>query len=121
MEEHLELVNDDVTAGLAEYFTPTQGFLPAAGFAEGEPISNGRHTAIVWEYHGRHTAAFQGVQPTGREVVIRGTTVVDVSRRSRPVFHRYVDWLDVMGQLGMTSTHRPALDEIPGRRRARGR
>jgi hypothetical protein len=116
--EAFDLVHDDVHAGLAESFTPRPGFIATEGFGDGEPITNGRHTAVVWEYHGRHDAPFQGVEPTGADIVIRGVTVIEQSGR-RQVFHRYVDWLDVMAQLGLTSSMVPALEQLPRRARTR--
>ncbi|MHB8464270.1 MAG: hypothetical protein ACYDH6_21165 [Acidimicrobiales bacterium] len=118
-ESPFYLASQDVHEGLADFFTPTQGFHVAAGFVEGPPMTNGKHTSVVWEFHGKHDAVFQGVRPTGRHVVIRGVTVVDKSKRGRVLFHRYVDWLDLMSQLGLSSTFRPALDELPGRRRSK--
>jgi hypothetical protein len=111
--EHMALTatRADVEAGLGRFFPASQGFLVPEVF-QGAPVTNGRQTAVVWEYRGRHDAEFQGIPATGRQVVIRGTTIVD-HEGPDPQFHRYVDWLDLMAQLGVTATMRPALDHLP--------
>ena len=114
------LVRDDIEAGLGGAFSGGDGFSIPGAFADLPPITGGARTAVVWEYHATHTDFFQGVGPTGRPVTIRGVTVVDRSG-PQPLFHRYVDWLEVMGQLGLTSTHRPALDALPSTRPPRRR
>jgi hypothetical protein len=100
-----ELIGNDVTASLGKFFTATAGFRRPEPFA-GEPISNDTHTAIVWEYTGVHTEPINGIRPTRREVTVRGVTIVDHSGKE-PAFHRYIDWAEVMGQLGLTVTGRP--------------
>jgi hypothetical protein len=97
----------DVESGLGPFFEATDGFSVPTQFGMEPPITNGQMTAVVWQYAGRHSAEFQGVPATDRVVTIRGTTVVDHSG-PEPLFHRYVDWLDVMAQLGLTANMRPA-------------
>jgi hypothetical protein len=112
------LVREDVMSGLREFFSAAPGFVPA-GSPDDAPMTNGRQTAVAWEYHGRHNGTFQGIPATGRDVVIRGVTVVEQGGRGRVLFSRYVDWLDVMSQLGLSAIARPALEHLPGRRRGR--
>jgi hypothetical protein len=99
------LIRDDVTASLEKFFTTTRGFNRPEPFT-GEPIANETHTAIVWEYSGVHTEPINGIRPTQREVTVRGVTIVDHTGKE-PAFHRYIDWAEVMGQLGLTITGRP--------------
>src|SRR5665213_1161116 len=108
-----DLVAMDVEQGIGRYFAATDGFIPLPGFTESGPISNDRYTAQMWEYRGVHSAAFQGISATGNPVVVRGVTVVDGRDSNDPKFHRYIDWLEVMGQIGLTSTARPAVAELP--------
>jgi hypothetical protein len=103
-----ELIRTDVLGSLEQYFSPTEGFNVARPFASAEPIANDSHTAVVWEFSGIHTGDFLGIKPTRRAVVIRGVTVVDHSKEPAQ-FHRYVDWAEVMGQLGLSITGRPAV------------
>jgi hypothetical protein len=104
------LVERDIVAGLADVFSPLEGFRAPHQFANVAPISNGTQTAVVWEYSVTHTGDFQGIRPTGREIVVRGVTIVDTSG-DEPVYHRYIDWADVFAQLSLSTTGRPALDD----------
>jgi hypothetical protein len=109
----LTLVQADVEEAMRPFFPPTdRGFTVPKPFDEAAAITSGRFSAVVWEYYGAHQAEFQGVLPTGLPVVVRGATIVD---HETEVFHRYVDWTDVMGQLGLTATMRPVVDELPAR------
>lgn len=103
-------VRRDVESGVGSWFSPLAGFAGREEFGSA-PMTNESFTSVVWEYAGRHTAVFQGIQPTGREVMIRGVTVVDHTGPA-PRFHRYVDWLDLMGQLGVSAAMRPAVDAL---------
>ncbi len=81
-------------------------------FAGRGVITNGAFTAVPWEFSCRHVGVFQGAQPTERQLVIRGTTIVDTTRR-RPLFHRYVAWSDVFAALGMAVSSRPTVPDLP--------
>ena len=107
------LVERDVTEGLSELFAPREGFRVAERFAHVEPMSNGTHTSVVWEYSAVHTGDFQGIRPTGQEIVVSGVTIVDTSG-GEPAFHRYIDWVGVLAQLGVSTTGRPALENAFG-------
>jgi hypothetical protein len=104
-----DLIRDDVEQSLGRYFAPREGFNVPEPFNHAEPIANQSHTAVIWEYSGTHTGDFHGIKATQRDVIVRGATVVDHSKEP-PLFHRYVDWAEVMGQLGLSITGRPAVD-----------
>ena len=82
-------------------------------FAEDTLIADpdGRVALVAWEWHGRHEGLF-GVDATGEPVIVRGVTLVDYvgGGGDEPVLHRYVDWLDVMAQIGITVNPRPIVD-----------
>jgi hypothetical protein len=108
-EQATALIRDDVEKSLKRYFSPTDGFTIPEPFIGAQPIANQTHTAVVWEYAGVHTHAFHGIEATQRSVVVRGATIVDQSGETA-LFHRYIDWSEVMGQLGLAITGRPAVD-----------
>jgi hypothetical protein len=103
------LVSDDVTAGLGRIFPAEEGFDVAMPFRrEDESVTNGRVGVLGWTWHGRDTLGFHGYRPTGAVVEIHGVTVVEHDAdRDETLFHRFVDWLDVIGQLGLGVSGRP--------------
>lgn len=90
------------------------GFRVHPSFVD-EAIESSRFTTVVWEYAGVHRRAFAGLAPTGRPVHINGVTLVEHAGGGRHLFHRYVDWAAVMGQLGLSASFRPAVAELAGR------
>jgi hypothetical protein len=71
----------------------------------GDGADDVREPTAVWVYTGRHTGPFLGFVPTGAPVTITGVTVF---RRPEDTpsgdveCHRVIDWLDVLGQIGVT-------------------
>src|SRR5581483_5002230 len=112
MAAAIELVSADAEA-LHEFFSPVGfGFRPQQGPGALPLIMDADHTVVAWEFKGVHDHDFQGIVATGRPVLIKGVTIVDHAAANGPLFHRYVDWLDVMAQIGVSSTHRPAVDSL---------
>jgi hypothetical protein len=110
------LASQDVTEGLAPYFTAVEGFR-AEPFWRPEPGAEQREkTWVAWTYEAKHTGLLAGIPPTEREVTVRGVTLVDRSERE-PMFYRYIDWLDLCQQIGLSITSRPAVDPREGYRR----
>ena len=107
----LELVESDVLAVLTEFFPPRDGNGFTAGPQSrdaGAPLSNGVHTAVVWEYTGVHEKPFAGIAATGAEVTFQAVTIVD-HESDPPTLSRYIDWMSVMVQLGVPSFGRPVV------------
>jgi hypothetical protein len=110
-DETYELVigaaTDDINEGLKEFFEPAPGF-GLEGFAQVQVVNGGAW--LAWTFEGRHTTKnFAGIEPTNLAVTVRGATFVDVTKE--PVeFRRYIDWIDVCQQLGLSLTGRPAVD-----------
>jgi hypothetical protein len=108
----VELVRKDVEAGFARWLhAGDQG-----GFALDDrvpeiqtPITNGAVTAIPWRWTGRHESEHLGLRPTGHTVTVRGVTLVAFQPAGDPRFHRYVDWSNVFGQLGVTMATNPLV------------
>ncbi len=109
-----ELVQRDVELALAEVFEPVDG----GGFAlldpvlVDRPITNELMTAVPWRWTGKHTgrSALLPYQSTGRPVTVEGTTLVTEGEDGEPLFHRHVDWVGALGQIGITLTDRPVFD-----------
>ena len=108
-QQAMDLIREDVEQNLGRYFAPTEGFNIPEPFIRAEAIANQTQTAVVWEYSGVHTHEFHGLKATKQDVVVRGATIVDQSGET-VLFHHYVDWSEVMGQLGLSITGRPAVD-----------
>ena len=106
-ESATDLVRDDVVEGLGAAFEPTTGFAVLDALAGKAPATADDVTFVPWQYGGLHVGSFHGVAPTGRAVLIVGTTAVDVGRSEEPEFHRFVDWANVFAQLGLTVNARP--------------
>lgn len=114
--EAIALARRDIEEGLGESFEPAgDGWRVIDAFVRDGEMTNGRCTAVPWEYSCRHSGYFLGLQPTGDTFVIDGVTIVvrDVDGDSPEIFHRYIDWATVMANLGMGATWRPTLDVLP--------
>jgi hypothetical protein len=111
--EVVELVANDVEEGLGQFFSP-EG--PSGGFKLApfvEPHVHGGQAWVAWTFSGVHDkAAFAGLYPTKLPVEVHGVTLVDTTT-DPPQFRRYIDWIDVCQQLGLSVTSRPAM-EPPG-------
>jgi hypothetical protein len=97
----------DINDGLSEFFDPAPGF-GLEDFAQVQVVNGGAW--VAWTFEGLHTTKnFAGIEPTNLAVTVRGATFVDLSKE--PVeFRRYIDWIDVCQQLGLSLTGRPAVD-----------
>jgi hypothetical protein len=107
------LTEQDVTQGLQQYFEPVGGFQLEAFWRPEPGVEQLHKTWVAWTYHARHSGVFAGIPPTEREVTVRGATLVDGSEKE-PLFYRYIDWLDVCQQIGLSISGRPAVE--PGER-----
>ena len=112
-----ELVMQDVHAIFGAGFEPRnsddddlQPFRANQRFRGAAVISNDAVVAVPWTYLCKHTGDFQGLFPTGRDIQIEGTTLVD-SRESPTVLHRFVDWMGLAAQLGLEVSWRIAVTE----------
>lgn len=119
-DEIVHLVADDVTAGLGGVFEPTEGggLMPLDSFGPLDaPIASDTHAALPWQWQGAHVGEIAGIPATGTDVVLRGVTIIDRSGDD-VLFHRFIDWLDVLQQLGAVLVGRPVVattEGLPGR------
>jgi hypothetical protein len=107
--EVFDIVERDLDAGLEGVFSPVDGFVRLDTTL---PADDGP-TAIVWRYHAVHDGDFLGLAPTGQELLIEGVTIATPGPDGWQLA-RYIDWLSVAGQLGLTLSGRPVVDSRPG-------
>ena len=121
----VEVVRGDVESVLGTRLSSdveNGGFTLAepAAFTNEIPIQDpdGRVSAIAWEWKGIDVGLFNDPEleeqhrvfaPTGAEVTVRGVTLV-TQTDDGPILHRYIDWLDVFTQVGITISPRPIID-----------
>jgi hypothetical protein len=107
-----ERVERDVVKGLGDTFAPIGDPAISVQHDYRERMGDSEVVPVGWIYRCRHSGDFQGLFPTNRELEIHGMTVVDYTRdRERPMFHRYVDWLGVITQLGLSVSWRIPVTE----------
>lgn len=119
-ERAFDAVFDDVTRVLGEVLRAADdqdGFAVAQELAavRDDPITSAEqtYTAIPWTWSGRNEGArLLGLDPTGRRITVRGMTIVRMVD-DQPILHRYIDWLDVLGQMGVAIYGRPIIDSGP--------
>lgn len=104
IEDIYELARADVVDGLGGSFA--DGDFRRLKDFEGLDLPSGNVAFVPWEYHTRHTGTFFGLDATQRDVVLVGVTAIDTTG-VEPLFHRFVDWANVLAQLGVTWSARP--------------
>ena len=105
--EAVDAVRNDLEAGLGDVFSILQ-FTSDIEKINAPVMSNNDFAAVVWSVNASHDNVFAGLAPTGREVVIEGVTIVSTSSEE-PMFRRYIDWSNVLGQLGVSISGRPVM------------
>ena len=71
---------EDLAKGLHDAFTLEPSAIQSAPLLHEPPMSNDRYTATVWSVPAKHTGRFVGLEPTQREIVIHGVTIVQLPR-----------------------------------------
>src|SRR3954466_2784720 len=68
--------------------------------------------AVPWVYRCAHTGPFLDVPATYVDLELRGVSFVDVRGQNADdwTYHRYIDYIGALHQLGVQTTNRPALD-----------
>lgn len=56
-------------------------------------------SALCWSIELHHDVVFEGIEPTGLPVIVKGVTVLS-GLGSAPEVRRYIDWHHVLAQLG---------------------
>ena len=106
-ERAAEVVREDVERGLQKSFRSRSETGVEIIDAS---LTNGDATAVVWRFDCTHSGLFQGLKPRDKAVTIRGVTIVDHAAEGGPLLQRFVDWNEVMADLGMYANYRPTIE-----------
>lgn len=104
----------DAAPRLVMWFSPTSGWAyePRQSGLIGEEGFFG----VRWSFGGRHDKpGFNGLPPSGRTVDVRGFTLFGPGGEDFQdfKFHRFVDWVGLYAQLGLTLNWRIPLPASP--------
>lgn len=110
-------VSRDLAEGFGGIFEATDDVRAVDVFAE-EAVGtmSDSVSVLAWEWPVRHVGSLQGTPATGRDLTVRGVTVID-GRGDELLFSRYIDWLALYAELGAVTIARPPVDDrnaIPG-------
>ncbi len=115
VEQALASVEADLAAGFGEVLGEMHfgRDLHGSTLEQNELFATSDQLVVVpWVLRGTHVGEFLGVPPTYVELELRGTTFVQVAGSGDEAdwtYHRYVDYLGALHQMGVTTTSRPAL------------
>ena len=106
----------DVYPWLVQWFTPEEDWLIDP--QRSGPIEETGAVGVAWTFGGVHDTdgVFNGLPATRRHVLVRGFTVMsmgDGTQEYRFVFSRYIDWVDLYNQLGLTINWRIPIELDP--------
>ena len=99
-----DVIQVDLDKGFEGVFSAESGFVHVDST---EPSPDGT-TAVAWQYHAVHDGEFLGLAPTRQSLVIEGVTLASQGPDGWQL-RRYIDWLGVAAQLGMTLSGRPVV------------
>ena len=81
---------------------------PVTSASDAEPL-----VGVEWSYEGVHSEpTFDGLRATGRRVVVRGFSLFVVEDGEFRV-RRYIDWMGLYAQLGLSVNWRLPIDAVP--------
>jgi hypothetical protein len=113
-EQALEEVGADLETGFEGIFavnTEVDEPLSPVGVFARVPIGADDVAVMAWEWQVRHVGPLQGTPATGREVTMRGVTVIDLRDGDDHQYSRYIDWLALYADLGAVTIARPPVDD----------
>lgn len=86
---------------LEEEIKRNRAIFPDLTFDIQEMIAEGNAVAVRWKLHGTHEGAMPGVEPTGKEVTVRGMNFMHIE--DGRIAEDWVLWdsLNMMQQLGI--------------------
>ena len=119
IEAAVEIVEIDITEGFAAMLTPDgdspftiglgdSGLVPSATVAASDDV-----IAVPWAYTCKHTGTFVGIPATQVTLSLVGVTFVHVAVEMAPQewqFHRFIDYIGALHQMGVSAVARPALN-----------
>ena len=111
MFDALTSTQADLVEGLKGAFTFTHANIHVDSPVNAPVLENGTYAAVVWSLSAVHSGTFVGLEATGQPVEIEVVTVIQIPQNDgdEPQFMRFVDWSEVIGQLGVAMTGRPIL------------
>ena len=94
--------------GAKEFVETYRSAFEGAQITVKEQVAEGDLVATRWEGRGRHTGDLMGVAPTGRDVVVSGTTVSRVENGK--IVEEWSNWdtLGMLQQIGAVPAATPA-------------
>ncbi len=116
----LDAVAEDISGGYRKELSPRGGddaftivleksdLEPMQSFAQSDEL-----VAVPWNYACVHTGTFLDIPATFIPLDLQGVTFVHVRGEDRREwdFHRYIDYLGALQQLGVSMSIRPALSD----------
>jgi hypothetical protein len=111
IELGMAIVRADAVPRFRTWFSETGEFLTPA--ERSGPLGPGS-VAVEWEFNGVHDkdGAFNGLAASGRAVTARGFTILSADG-GRLQVRRYIDWVGLYAQLGLTLNWRIPLPADP--------
>jgi hypothetical protein len=103
-DDVFDIIQADLDKGFSGVFSADPGYMHVDSTV---PTPDGI-TAVMWQYHAVHDGDFLGLTPTGQSLVIDGVTIASQGQDGWQL-RRYIDWMSVAGQLGMTLSGRPVV------------
>ena len=116
VQDVLANIQSDIEGGFDGILAPKNGF--AFGLLDSE-IQSDQAVALSdnlvvapWQYDCVHIGVLADVPATHVEFVLRGVTVAHVvdGDPDNALYHRYIDYLGALHQIGVSTAVRPALD-----------
>jgi hypothetical protein len=112
-DQIVDLVGSDIEECFKPLLTRLDGFQVARPFsADDNAVSNGRLSALAWEWSGRDETGFNGLGATNQDITVRGVTIVEFRDDAETLYHRYIDWNDVAAQLGLATVGRTSVPDL---------
>lgn len=111
IEVGMAIVRADAVPRFRTWFSETDEFLTPA--ERSGPLGPGS-VAVEWEFNGVHDkdGAFNGLAASGRPVTVRGFTILSADNGALQI-RRYIDWVGLYAQLGLTLNWRIPLPADP--------
>jgi hypothetical protein len=114
-----DAVEADIKGGLESSFSAREEGFQIVGVRPDDDgtggLTDGQVTAVEWQFDCTHSADFQGLAATELPITIYGVTIAE-QVDGQWQLRRYIDWLSVTGQLGLSLSWRPVVDQVPDAR-----
>jgi steroid delta-isomerase-like uncharacterized protein len=86
---------------IADYLRKSVAAYPDLQLARQMTITSGDSGAVEWVFTGTNEGSFEGIPPTGKEVELRGSTIVRCSLDGIRYWRDYWDSQELARQLGL--------------------